>query len=242
MSKMQMTAASAFAVALLGSVASANAGVVVANFGVGGAPTSGVFYETFESLPLGSTGGTLANGLSISFQPNAQVVQGSLSGQYAAPFLSGANGAGFGLDGVTGPDPSKYLAAGNSSTNNGASITFTFDVGQQYFGLLWGSVDDFNTLTFYDEFDNVISVITGTDAVTSANDNGDQGVNGTFYVNLTSDVEFYKVVATSSQSTFEIDNVAFGADIPSVPEPASLAMLGLGLLGVGAVTRRRRKA
>lgn len=242
MSKMQMTVASAFAVALLGSVAAANAAVVVANFGTNAVPTGGVFYENFNTLTPGSSAtANLANGLTVSFNPNAQAVTGSLSGQYAAPFVNG-NGGSFGSPGLVGPDNTTYLASGSTNATGNASITFEFDTAQLYFGLLWGSVDDFNTLTFYDELDNVLGVITGTDAVTSANDNGDQGVNGSFYVNITSTEGFYKVVATSTRETFEIDNVAFGESVPSVPEPASLAMLGLGLLGVGAVARRRRKA
>src|SRR5262245_12643398 len=90
--KTTMTAAGAFAAVLLGGTA-AMAAPVVNSALVGGVPTSGVTYETFNGLGLGSGGGALASGVTVNFTPNAQAVQGSLEDVYAAPFLSGGNGA-----------------------------------------------------------------------------------------------------------------------------------------------------
>ena len=71
--------------------------------------------------------------------------------------------------------------------------------GYLYFGLLWGSVDNYNTLSFYNG-STLIGTITGADITPTAT--GDQGVNGTFYVNLVSTTPFDRVVATSSQYAF----------------------------------------
>ena len=63
----------------------------------------------------------------------------------AAPWLSGGNGAGFGN--ADGADTTTYLTSGKDGlANPGAMVAMTFDSDQQYFGLLWGSVDAYNTL------------------------------------------------------------------------------------------------
>ena len=69
---------------------------------------------------------------------------------------------------------------------------------------------------------------------------GDQGSNGTFYVNINSTLGFDKVVMTSSQFAFEFDNIAFNTRPLGVPEPMSIALLGAGLLGLGFARKRSR--
>jgi hypothetical protein len=223
----------------LGLAGTARAGLVV-NGSVGGAP-NGVVKENFDSLiPGNTTTTTLSSGITVSYQPDAQPVTGSSTGFYAAPFLSGDNGLGFGPSGTNQPnglDATPYLTTGSTGSFSGASLTLTLPGLERYLGLLWGSVDTFNTLSFYNGA-TLVGVVTGSDVVASPN--GDQSVNGTLYVNINADAAsaFNRVVATSSQYAFEFDNVAFNRT--PIPEPASLALLGAGLAGLGLMRVRRR--
>jgi hypothetical protein len=204
----------------------ARAGLVV-TASVGGAPT-GLYYANFDNLPLDATGGS-SNGIGVSFTGSGQAVQGSASGLYAAPFLSSSNGTLFG-DPTNGPDATTYLTTGIGT------VTLTMPGQETYLGLLWGSVDTYNSLTFY-EGSTPIGTVTSTDVTSNAS--GDQGMNGTYYVNITSSQSFDRVVATSTQYAFEFDNVAF--NVAAVPEPSSFVLALAGMAGVATCWRVRRK-
>jgi len=212
-----------------GAISSANAAFTI-DATVGGAPT-GVNYANFDNLPLGSLGGT-SGGITVSFNPDGQTVVGASDGLYAAPFLSNSNGVLFGDPTVSGVDTTHYLSTGVGS------VTLAMPGSQVYLGLLWGSVDLYNTLEF---FMGAVSVgsVTGVDIVAAAN--GDQGVNGTYYANIISTLAFDSVVASSTSYAFEFDNVAYNPTVPGqpVPEPLSLGLMGLGIAGIGLMRRRK---
>jgi hypothetical protein len=226
-----------------GMVTTTVSATAVLSGSVGGVPAGADYYETFDSLTPGSSAtAMLAGGLTVSFAPDGKAVQGAQSGQYAAPFLSGGNGAMFGGQG-DGADATTYLTSGGPN----GSTTLMFDTQQKYLGLLWGSVDDYNTLEFFSGGASVAS-FNGLNVGNSTGTNncigGNQGALGTCYVNINFLTgSFDKVVATSNAYAFEFDNVAFSQTPVGVPEPQTWAMFGLGLLLVGSAYRfKGRKA
>jgi len=140
--------------------------------------------------------------------------------------------------GSTNPDTginssiSSYISA-----MPGNDETVTFGGNQKYFGTLWGSVDPGNMVTLY-EGANVVGSFTGA-ALNSAVGLLEWPATGS-YVDFVANSPagyFNKVVLSSTDGEpFETANFASAA---AVPEPASWAMLMLGLFGLGAVLRRR---
>jgi LPXTG-motif cell wall-anchored protein len=225
--------------ALLLGVGQAGAAVLSVSGSVGGAPT-GITYVNFDNLSLGSGGGT-SGGVAVSFSPDAQVVTGAVGGQYAAPFISNSNGVLFGDATVAGADATKYLTSGSDGHTAGAQVVLVFPEAEKYMGLLWGSIDLYNTLSFYSGA-TLLGTVTGGDVLAGAN--GDQGVNGTLYVNINSDTPFDTVIATSSQYAFEFDNVSYNVENQTgleTPLPASAWLFGSVLAGSGLFFGRRRK-
>lgn len=203
----------------LGMIGAAAASPLSFTATVGGIATGpDLSFLTFDSTALPAA-------VTLSLD-NAQIVTGSAPGLYAMPYFSNGNGAFFGESPANGADSTRYLAVEGDGT-----ATFRFNSPQSYFGLLWGSVDTYNALSFYDASGGLIATIAGEDVGAGAN--GNQGAAGTDYVNVFSDVAFTTVVASSSGNAFELDDVAYDPPPQSeLPEPASLTTLGTAFLAI----------
>ena len=227
-------AAPALALVGLAFQSSAHAGMVTYTAATDGSAMAGQAYANFDNRTLGSTGQTTGTGLTVAFTGGGAFVQGSVAGQYAAPTLSGGNDTHFATTAnptYTGADVTTYVSTGIGST------TLTFAAGSSsYLGILWGSIDAYNSLTF-NFVDGTKQTIGGSSLLTML---GAAAGGTTAYVNFAGSA-FSSVVATSSQSSFEFDNVAFSP--AAVPEPSSLALCGIaGLAGLGFSRFRRRRA
>jgi len=157
-----------------------------------GSPSdNGQGFGDFHSAALGAT---------FSASGHAGVVNGSYVSASAAPFVGPPPGHA---------DTTNYLSVGAGGTE---TITFAHD--QNAFGLYWGSVDSFNTISFYHE-GTLVASYTGAD-VTPLFPNGNQGsFSSNGYVEFAGLASFDKVVLTSSSNAFEVDNISAG----TVPAP-----------------------
>jgi PEP-CTERM motif len=147
------------------------------------------------------------------------IVSGSVGNQYAQPF------------GGTG----KYFSVGPSTTPF-ATITLS-RVGAYWLSFIWGSVDKYNAVAFFDSNSNLLKGFTGADVAPADGDRTDPSNNPvvTFHFSGTDAARVSKILFISTGNTFEVDNIR----VVGVPEPTTWGMMILGFGMIGGVMRRR---
>jgi hypothetical protein len=146
------------------------------------------------------------------------LVSGSESGKYAQPF--GTN--------------STFLSVPNPSDTTHTAV-MSLGTQADYFGLFWGSIDTYNTISFFSAGNQVASY-TGAQ-LPSLLANGNQAEwSSNRYINFDfGSSRFDTVKFISSNFAFESDNHAYRS--ASVPEPMNMMLMGLGLFSLIAARR-----
>jgi len=178
---------------------------------------------TFDDLPNGSL--AFYEFAGVSLMGNGAIEANTIPGISAQP-------AG---------DSTRYLTV--SYLSPAGDVLFKFSGQENYFGLYWGSMDRYNTITFLNDNVKIASFSGVTVAsLTGLVADGDQHSSlSNRYINFfLGSNAFDEVVLSTTYFGFEVDNIAFGDPSVPMPEPSTLVLVGSFLCLTFFLPIRRR--
>jgi PEP-CTERM motif len=206
--------------------------------------TSDAARATPIDITAGSPGTLLPNDLSATVLTFDDLAIGSLPAyQFSGGALSGSaaieNTSLVGIYAQPAGDTTNYLSISYPSA--AGAVQLAFSSPENYFGLFWGSIDSYNTITFLRDQGQIATfsgaTIAGLTGLVA--DGEQQSPLSNRYINFYLGAVFYdEVILSTANFGFEVDNIAFGDPPVPVSEPGTVMLLGSALYGLFIRSRR----
>jgi len=206
--------------------------------------TSDAVRATPIDITAGSPGTLLPNDLSATVLTFDDLAVGSLPAyQFSGGALSGSaaieNTSLVGIYAQPAGDTTNYLSISYPSA--AGAVQLAFSSPENYFGLFWGSIDSYNTITFLRDQGQIATfsgaTIAGLTGLVA--DGEQQSPLSNRYINFYLGAVFYdEVILSTANFGFEVDNIAFGDPPVPVSEPGTVMLLGSALYGLFIRSRR----